>query len=131
MPLLNKSLLCLNLCIELLSPNSRMNDQPYTPGPAFPPPKTEECPWCINFICACPMLCFGQLIRVGYYDETGWEPGPSQIHHHILGFREAETLQNQPFLQVSSETTSVGSFTGGHPSHAWIGANEDAGSGEV
>ena len=76
------------------------------------------------------MLCFGQLHRVGYF-EPGWAPDPRQIQHQILGFREAETLTNHHKIQVSSETISGDGYTGAHPGHTWIGANEETGGGEV
>ena len=104
---------------------------PYTPQPTSPLPLAEVCYSCGHSICT--TYCEGQLRRLGFTKnkQASRAPGPSQNQHRIVGPREAETLQRHQIPHVASETISGDGYTGARPGRTWIGANEDAGRGEV
>ena len=130
---LNKSLRCLNLCIELLSfqIHHRMFYFQQT-SPTFATlweqlPLEDPCLWCGRFFCS--LECDGRLHRYNQHQHpnSSWGPGPNQ---HRIRFREAETLYQNHYLHASSGTISVDGYSGAHPGHAWIGT-DDTGVGEV
>ena len=131
---LNKSLRCLNLCIELLSfqIHHRMFYLQQT-SPTFATlweqlPLEDPCLWCGRFFCS--LECDGRLHRYNQYQHpnSSWGPGPNQ---HRIRFREAETLYSNHNSHASSRTISVDGYSGAHPGHAWIGTDNDIGVGEV
>ena len=121
--------------IELLNPMYYW--QPYPPlvptvvlaifwGLPLPPALEEQCRWCGYFFCS--PYCPGQ--QQHQHLQHFWGAGPWQ-NPNRMGVHNAGTLFHNHTLHMSSSTITGGGYTALNPSMAWMGANDNTGSGQV